>query len=150
VGGEGGVEAVGHQFRGAGALGTVHRLVGELDGAPGLAGVCPAAGERGRKPRARPIVGRAGQDVVQLGGQLSRLGPEQVDRGPSEHRLGPPVEIAVSPAATRRLVIQTCRRLSPAGRASSAGTVEEITDSGRDHHSFIVGFPETPRPQVRA
>jgi hypothetical protein len=125
--GEGGVEAVRHQFRGAGALGMLHRLVGELDGARRLAGVCPAAGERGRQPCPCRVVGRAGQHVVQLGGQLSRLGPEQVNRGRTEHRLGPPVEIA--------------RR---------AGLAEEITDSGRDHHTFIVGFPETPRPQVRA
>lgn len=132
---EGGVEAVRHQFRGAGPLGPVHGLVRELDGARGLAGVGPAAGQRSRQPRACPVVGRAGQHVIQLSGQLSRFGPEQVDRGRTEHRLGPPVEVVLSLAASRRLVIQAGRHFSPAGPAGSAGQVEEITGGRRGHHT---------------
>ena len=113
------------------ALRTVHRLVRELDGARRMAGVRPAAGQRSRQPGPGPVVGRAGQHVIQLGRQLARLGPEHVDRGRTEHRLGPPVEVVLGAAAGHRLVVQARRRFSPAGRASSVGTVEEITDSGR-------------------
>ena len=131
---ERGVEAVRHEFRCAGALRTFYRLIRELDGAPGLAGVRPAAGECSGEARPCCIVGRTGQYVVQLGWQLSGLGPEQVDRGRSEHRLGPRIEIAaLSPAAGGRLVIQACRGLSLAGRAGGVGAAEEITDRGRVH-----------------
>jgi hypothetical protein len=134
VDGKGGVKAVRHQLRGADALRTVHRFVGELDSACGAAGVRPAAGQCRRQTCPCCIVGRPGQHVIELGRQLARLGPEQVDRGGTEHRLGPPVEVILSPAASRRLVIQTCRDLPPAGRTSNAGAVEEIADSGRVRH----------------
>ena len=54
VRGEGGVEAVRQQLRGAHRCGPFHRLVGELDGARGLAGVGPAAGQRRRQPGPGP------------------------------------------------------------------------------------------------
>ncbi len=129
-----GVKAVRHQFRGADALRTIHRFVCELDGPPGLPVVRPAAGKCSRQTRPCCVVGRPGQHVVQLSRQLARLGPKQVDRGGSEHRLGPPVEVVLGPAASRRLVIQTCRSRPSTGRTSSVGAVEEIADGGRARH----------------
>ncbi len=124
--GEGGVQAVGHQFGGADSLRPFQGFFGELDGAPRMAGVGPTSGESRPEPGPRAVVGGAGQHVVQLCGQPPWLGAEQIDRGGAEHRLRPPVEVILASATGRGVVVKSGGEVSPTRGAGRVGAVEKI------------------------
>jgi hypothetical protein len=94
-----------------------------------VASVGPAPGQSRTQAGPVGVVDGPGQQVVQLGRNLARVGAVDVHRRRAQGGTSPPVQITGGPGPVDHLVIEGAGVGSPSGQPQGIGPVEELVDA---------------------